>query len=813
MVYFYDMKELLGLKQLNLNPTESNGGSEVDKKLKKLEEKAAEKKRKKDEAENAKKRFTVINVETGDEEMLKEIKEEVRDHTEKEVRKIYAKEKPQYTKVIPEEIKTSVEEDLEGSEGYEKYKEEQLNMFTKKVVGFIQKGQKSFTEKETKIWPEKTKNMLGYKPTAKTLLENTTIDSPAFMQKEEKLLGYKPIKLLEYKPLTEIPLENGTINSQLPMPKETRKIAFQKLGEVIPFQDISREQIEKAKEEQLERGKSFNIIKENSNLEVTVNGTTSLYTIHTIEGDKVTYSVGNSPSLRMRMTLSKMKEFLLGPTTTFKVLESKEIEEQAEPALVENTESHEHLNAFLQKLEQQAQTWDADMPNGEKITLMRELFEQHGIAIAHIEPILTPRELKKKERARLTYEAREEMIQEIGELLKKGIDKIVLHGNTIHTEKGAEVDAEFASAVDLDSRGALFFLNLVNKEYIEYKGTGAYTKLALKGTKGNGEQMEALSPQTPDKKVFPYMFTKNKEDKTTLYLDTSGEPLSYQIGENGTEIFFDHHQQYFSKYFTSSTELTYEVLKKNNMIETEPWMEKMVDFITSVDNLSYVNEPFYNEAYLKDIWPRSIVGIYKDVPFEKIVQWFKEGKDPMNTKFTVAEMNEILEGQEKDKKSKKWIKTEKTLRSIIQAKDEEIYFDLQGAKLAGEIMEYRGLSIQSEQLGKILYHKQDRQALIKNVKKGANPVNTITARGNGFLVAKARGYDTFVTVNEEKKMFMINTQEYNLEKVYSAIKNIEPNAVLARGVMLMQAQDPKKRNGIPEDELFKIVGINVALPN
>ncbi len=88
--------------------------------------------------------------------------------------------------------------------------------------------------------------------------------------------------------------------------------------------------------------------------------------------------------------------------------------------------------------------------------------------------------------------------------------------------------------------------------------------------------------------------------------------------------------------------------------------------------------------------------------------------------------------------------------------------------------------------------------------KNKNPKNYIK---NGFLVAKALGYDTFATYMDQYKRYMVNTNTYNLMPVYDEFKKVVPESVLVRGVMLMQPQGLSKRKNITEDKFLKMVGI------
>lgn len=457
------------------------------------------------------------------------------------------------------------------------------------------------------------------------------------------------------------------------------------------------------------------------------------------------------------------------------------------PSVIEEVTDQELLEQFdrmIEELEKKEKAFDKNLNDLERIESMRDLAEEYGIQLSYIEPIYTEKEIGRqqaeKNEARAAYEQREKVIKEIGEMLKEGIDKIVIHGN--NREKGDDVSVEpkFGKSLDLDTQGALYFLNLAKD--IKYK-EGSKTELTKKGAK-----------------------TKNKQSETVLYIDTSGERLSFKKGRNGKEIFIDHHQEQFSKYDTSATELMYEVLTKNKMIEGKPWMKDVADFVTNVDNLSYVKDEGFNEKSLEHKWPKSLFGIYKDIPFEKIAGWIEEGRDPFKPEFSENELNEIFTRIKWKEEDGKQIakKQEISLREIIREKEQEIGADISNAKFAVELMKKRGIKLESKELGKVIYNKRDRQKEIGELDKKRNKVNRID---NGFLVAKALGYDTYATYYEEHNKFMVNTNTYNLNPIHKNFKKVVPETVLVRGVMLMQPLGLSKRKDMTEEKFLKLLGL------
>ncbi len=422
-----------------------------------------------------------------------------------------------------------------------------------------------------------------------------------------------------------------------------------------------------------------------------------------------------------------------------------------------------------------------------------------------------------KTEARLRFEAREKLLLEIAEFLKQGVDRIVIHGQTIEKGDGVRVNPSFGKNIDTDTRAALLLLGL--DKNIKYN-TNSYTEMVKKGGKA-GKQEEGVD----------YGKRKKQKNETILYIDTSGEKLSMKMNRNGVgkEIFLDHHQEYFSRYATSATELAFEIRKKLKEIETEgekanspeiaPWEGELAHLVTEIDNLTYVENPNFNERFLEKDWPKSMYALVKEVPFKKVAEWakggkFKEGEDIAFPKFTDAELDEFIEVRIiKDEKGK-GVEKRCTLRDIIKMKEGEISIDISNAKFAVELQKARGIGTESGEIGKFIYNKQDRQTDIGILNKGRNKVNKIY---NGFLTAKALGYDSYVTYNEEYKRFMVNniTVGDRINNVYRLGKKLQelvPKTVIVRGVMLFQPPGMSNRSNITENKFLKIIGAGEPKP-
>lgn len=118
------------------------------------------------------------------------------------------------------------------------------------------------------------------------------------------------------------------------------------------------------------------------------------------------------------------------------------------------------------------------------------------------------------------------------------------------------------------------------------------------------------------KYVVPGEFESGK-----INIDT-GNKHGVVIEDEGKTAFFDHHGNN-SGGETSATKITYEVLTSLGLLEKNEALEKMVVFVTQVDNRSFPNE----EKYFIDSY-QTLLGLQRFVNFENLLIFFKEGKNP-----------------------------------------------------------------------------------------------------------------------------------------------------------------------------------------
>jgi hypothetical protein len=580
--------------------------------------------------------------------------------------------------------------------------------------------------------------------------------------------------------------------------------------------------------------------------------------------------------------------------------------------------------------------------------------------------------LKSGPKIKTSPEGKEEVLKKISELLKKGVDRVVIHGHSL--SKGGERSVKIQP--DVDTRGALYLLNsyLITEEAT--KVSGKWTSVEKSKYRKGSETEIVHKGQTTQR--------GGGKGKIIVHVDTGSRGPSIETQPDGSiHIFLDHHQKERDTTPTSATKIAFDTLVENKLIEDELPIRRMKDWITSYDNLSYTDHPKLksrdtrkNLQYLKEKWPKSIYALIDTVPFEKVLEWAREGRDPMDPEFTdkekkekfkleedtrentslkklidekkiaygakpdthaskteVAfsneELNKLIYTRVDDGKSGfKFEPTTKTLRQLIEEKkasftpkksgapfkleftdkekadirleitegkntrylslehvihdkqfepnftaeelakvtfkrkngsvvtleeliqskkfeheksapgtpfqlsftdeelskatwnnrnvrkfrdvslgelikenEAEIANDIDSAVPFAEAMRKKnGIKNWTEELGRILYNTKDTQTDINGNKRN-NHIN------HGFLVTKAKNYDTFINYNEQDKKFFINSTTKDLTPIFERIQKIVPGAVMVRGVMILPAPELKDREAMTREQFLDILGL------
>jgi hypothetical protein len=191
--------------------------------------------------------------------------------------------------------------------------------------------------------------------------------------------------------------------------------------------------------------------------------------------------------------------------------------------------------------------------------------------------------------------------------------------------------------------------------------------------------------------------------------------------------FMDHHSK-DSKNDTSSTKIAYETMASLGMITKNESLEKLVNFVTQVDNRSFPKEKNYFKNSYKTVW-----GLERFMTFDQIYKYFSSGKSPL------AELSKdeiaTLGLAQVSEKCRDWINV--SLRSL-------------------EEMKKGGLIVSCPKYGDIAID------IARNGKKNVP---------GGYVAAKSQGCGGYVIWSPEEQSFFISTG-IPLQEIFSQGKPI-----------------------------------------
>ena len=371
--------------------------------------------------------------------------------------------------------------------------------------------------------------------------------------------------------------------------------------------------------------------------------------------------------------------------------------------------------------------------------------------------------------------------KDVLEMLKKGVDRIVVHGGKIKNKEN-----EFQNIIqpDLDVHGALYFLNLIkdksgNPTLVTYND-GSFTESVPKGQK-------AIEDAKPGEVI--------------VHIDTGGEEFSAKKINGIMHIFIDHHSTE-KKRPTSATQIMSEILSESQefkkMLDEKPWLKKFVRFVTNFDNLSYVDEKNaegknkFTPSSFANAWPKSLYALAQHLPFEDLVKAFEENRDPWKP-YNEAEMTKIISrmGKKGDE-----------LQKIIEENRKTAIFTVDAVRRAEEANKTINIEESTPELGKIIYHN------FPTVQShdGKSFVNKIP-NAYGFMATKAIGRDTYVVFNKEKKEFFLNSTTKDLTEVFERLQKRFPSATLVRGTMIFPPKNEAEWGDFSEEEFLELIGV------
>jgi hypothetical protein len=107
--------------------------------------------------------------------------------------------------------------------------------------------------------------------------------------------------------------------------------------------------------------------------------------------------------------------------------------------------------------------------------------------------------------------------------------------------------------------------------------------------------------------------------KGAINLDT-GDKFGVVYEEPTYTAYFDHHTS-GAKEVTSTAEIVYKTLVDLKLLERSESMDRLVDFVTKIDNRKFPPEEFLKSA-------KTILGLQRDLDFKKLLAYFKDRESP-----------------------------------------------------------------------------------------------------------------------------------------------------------------------------------------
>lgn len=104
-----------------------------------------------------------------------------------------------------------------------------------------------------------------------------------------------------------------------------------------------------------------------------------------------------------------------------------------------------------------------------------------------------------------------------------------------------------------------------------------------------------------------------------INLDT-GDKFGVVYDESTYTAYFDHHAKGV-KEVTSTAEIVYKTMAELGKIEKTEAMDRLVDFVTKIDNRQFPPEEFLKSA-------KTILGLQRDLDFDNLLAYFREHESP-----------------------------------------------------------------------------------------------------------------------------------------------------------------------------------------
>ncbi len=115
-------------------------------------------------------------------------------------------------------------------------------------------------------------------------------------------------------------------------------------------------------------------------------------------------------------------------------------------------------------------------------------------------------------------------------------------------------------------------------------------------------------------------FVKPGDSKEgAINLDT-GDKFGVVYNEETYTAFFDHHEK-GQQEVTSTAEIMYKTMVDLGLLEKTEEMDKVIDFVTKLDNRKFPSEEFLRSA-------KTLLGLQRGLSFEQLLAYFKDHQSP-----------------------------------------------------------------------------------------------------------------------------------------------------------------------------------------
>ncbi len=255
--------------------------------------------------------------------------------------------------------------------------------------------------------------------------------------------------------------------------------------------------------------------------------------------------------------------------------------------------------------------------------------------------------------------------------------------------------------------------------------------------------------------VYPGEFLEG-----TFNLDTGKEDgLVIKVINGEVTIFIDHHGD-DSRNNTSATDLAYKMLVEMGMINKDEVMDKMVKFVTQMDNKTFSDaEKYFEES------DRNLIGLYRFISPNKLKEFFEDGKKPTD-QLTHSELKKYGFAYEKSANQETidavCKQENKTLEELKKLKNYELdKYNLRKTKKGVLLYKVNRQKEQKQSIDKSLSELEiaEDESRIIDSEYGKIVVDIGKKIPAGATATLAKDYNVYLNWNLKKNYFFISSKK------------------------------------------------------